>query len=394
MDEAGGYEPVARRLGARLFGLLFSDQRFLNAYRNLSAPDQSLRLILEFVLDPQEPDSAPYAWSVLPWEHLHDPKRDDPILLRSNVALIRRLSVDTEPAPFTADAPLKVLAILAEPWNADRYGRVEALRALTANLGESQLQVRVVPQPTLPALTSAIEEFNPHVLHVVAHGNFDKTMGGYLALEDDYGKADPVFAADFAQRVAGSGIRLVVLNTCLSAAAGDAKALSGIAQALVRAGVPAVVAMQYSVPVIAAHRFTGELYRALSRKTPLDDAVRVARGVLGGYHEAGPRAWAIPVFYLQVEQTILVRGEAVSASPQIEEKQAPTNLQTAAHLRPSLLPFESLSKRVALLHSPASAASERPPPESRPPSGTMSVATSPTASSGLPPRMSAPTANW
>ena len=71
----------------------------------------------------------------------------------------------------------------------------------------------------------------------------------------------------------------------------------GVAPALVAAGMPAVVANQYSVLDTAALTFAREFYAALAHGRPLGDASREARVALG--HEIGAEAldWGVPVLF-------------------------------------------------------------------------------------------------
>ena len=70
-----------------------------------------------------------------------------------------------------------------------------------------------------------------------------------------------------------------------------------MAPALVAAGVPAVVANQYSVLDTAATTFARELYAALARGESLGDATREARVALGHSVGTGGLDWAVPVLF-------------------------------------------------------------------------------------------------
>lgn len=339
LKKSGGPEPVALRIGQRLFDMVFPTPAFVEAYRSVRDDADSMRLVLEFVLDASDTESEVNEWAALPWEYLYDTQDDGFVALRPTCRLVRRLSSGRTIRRFAAQAPLKVLALIAEPWDQHAYGREEALRSLTADLTEGQVQVIQQPQPTLPSLVRSLAEHQPHVLHVVAHGLYDDEHGGILAIEDEYGATHVVPAQQFAQQVADNNIRLVVLNSCLSAAGEGAVAYTGVAQALLRAGVPAVVAMQYSVPVVTAHRFTGALYRAISNGTPLDEAVATARRTLSVDTNLAAMDWAMPVLYMQEQEDewSLGPGEGEATDPVLAEAAVPNNLGAASHPRPQTL---------------------------------------------------------
>ena len=116
LEQAGGPETVAHRIGTRLFELIFPTQAFVESYHGVRDDAEGMRLILEFALDPQESDSPVSRWAALPWEYLWDPEMAEFVALRPNCYLIRRLSSGGRVRPFTAPAPLKVVALLAELW--------------------------------------------------------------------------------------------------------------------------------------------------------------------------------------------------------------------------------------------------------------------------------------
>lgn len=337
LEQAGGPETVAHRIGTRLFELIFPTQAFVETYHGVRDDAEGMRLILEFALDPQESDSPVSRWAALPWEYLWDPEMAEFVALRPNCYLIRRLSSGGRVRRFTAPAPLKVVALLAEPWDQQPYGREEARRSLEGELSGEQVSIGLEPQPSFPAMIRALTEQKPHVLHLVAHGNYHPEQGGTLALEDEFGQTHPVPAQQFASQIAGSNVRLVVLNSCLSGSGEGAVAFQGVAQALLRAGVPAVVAMQSSVPVVTAHRFSGALYRALSMGTPLDEAVDTARRILSVDPLLPPLDWAIPVLYMQSDSWSLGRAGEGTTPGTVEEARAPGNLGTVSYLRPTRL---------------------------------------------------------
>ena len=85
------------------------------------------------------------------------------------------------------------------------------------------------------------------VLHFIGHGGIDRTTGqGYRALADEDGGETYRLSAVALGRLLRDHypLRLAVLNAC-EGARGDARnVFAGTAAALVRAGLPAVVAMQ------------------------------------------------------------------------------------------------------------------------------------------------------
>ena len=75
---------------------------------------------------------------------------------------------------------------------------------------------------------------------------------------------------------------------------------SGVATALVRAGVPAVLAMQFPISDQAAIAFSREFYRRLASGDALETAVTEGR-LLISRRDPESLEWATPVLYLRAE---------------------------------------------------------------------------------------------
>ena len=72
-------------------------------------------------------------------------------------------------------------------------------------------------------------------------------------------------------------LRLVVLNSCEGARASHVDPFSGVASALLRCGIPAVIGMQAEITDEAAITFSDRLYTALAQGFPIDAALAQSR---------------------------------------------------------------------------------------------------------------------
>jgi YVTN family beta-propeller protein len=145
-----------------------------------------------------------------------------------------------------------------------------------------------------------------HVLHFIGHGDYDVTTDqGRIALMGESGRADMVEADRLAVLLtqADPRPRLVVLNSCSSGEAGAQDLFSGTAAALVRSGISAVAAMQFTISDPAAIAFTRGFYTAIAHGYSIDDAARFGRvSILGRPHTL---EWVTPVLYVRGESTQL-----------------------------------------------------------------------------------------
>ena len=92
-------------------------------------------------------------------------------------------------------------------------------------------------------------------------------------------------------------LRLVVLNACEGARSARDDPFGGVAQALVRQGIPAVIAMQFEISDPAALVFSQSFYQAIADGLPVDVAMVEARMAM--FAEGHEVEWATPVLYLR-----------------------------------------------------------------------------------------------
>jgi CHAT domain-containing protein len=169
-------------------------------------------------------------------------------------------------------------------------------------LGELPVQMNldVVEGAHRQALLAVLRE-DYHVLHFVGHGTFDGDEG-HLIFENDQGRSDPLPALLLGQMVSDSDLRLAVLSACETSLAGGNTSFGGVAHQLVRGGIPAVVAMQSSIPDKSAIAFSRGLYGALTQGWSVDASVQEGRRAimttLGSGWE-GSVDWAVPTLHVR-----------------------------------------------------------------------------------------------
>ncbi|MHB8800395.1 MAG: DUF7379 domain-containing protein [Thermoanaerobaculia bacterium] len=287
-------EAALERWGAVLFETLFPGEvrRLWDAARG-SASGGATDVVFTSLLD----------WMAdKPWELAFDPHRR--AFLAATEACFVRNVVTAVPC---ATRPrrrgrLSVVVAAAQPGGLSPLSweeEAEAIRAGLAPLVASGLaRVRVERAVTAEALHRLVADGPCDVLHFVGHGTWDAGRRvGALVLESESGGVAPVEAPVLKTLLAGRGLALVVLNACQSARGSRGDLARGVAPALVAAGIPAVVANQFSVLDAAALVFARELYRSLALGRALGDAAREARLAVRCDAACGPVDWAVPVVY-------------------------------------------------------------------------------------------------
>ncbi|MCP3963949.1 MAG: CHAT domain-containing protein, partial [bacterium] len=227
--------------GQRLYGYLFGDGVKLESFFQFNDAYRS-RARLTLCL---HPDAA--ALYRLPWEYLHD--GNEFLCLNGRLLVNRRpLKLGTLSPPETA-LPLRILLVIAGPEDQAELDVERELAVITDALDDAQreglVRLEVLDYASLPALRDTLARFEYHVLHYTGHGVYRKRESkGYLCMEDDLGKTVLASADDLRPLLTGErSLRLVLLSACQSAQTGGLDAFDGVATGLLRADVPAVLAM-------------------------------------------------------------------------------------------------------------------------------------------------------
>ncbi|WP_323099752.1 CHAT domain-containing protein [Intrasporangium sp. YIM S08009] len=250
--------------------------------------DLRLRLRLEAV-----PDLDP-----VPWEYLYDKGLERFVALSQETPVVRLLDALDRPPVVTVEPPLRVLVMVSspsdlEPLAVDREKQL--LRATTGDLvAAGLLEVVVVEDATLISLQRALLD-DYHVFHFIGHGGFDEqAQEGVLALEHPDGTAHLVSGARLGTLLHDArSLQLAVLNACEGARTSGRDAFSGVGQALVRQGLPAVVAMQTEISDRAALVFSHEFYWFLTRGLGIDAAMCEVRKAMAVSDEAAEWGTAV-----------------------------------------------------------------------------------------------------
>jgi len=319
------------QLGARLAMVLFP-----GAVRDLYEksllclkPNQGLRIRLRM---------GTWALADLPWEYayVHPPgvPEQEPVSL-GFLALNRRLSmVRHEIVPGTRasldpvdENQLRLVALTAQPLgSAGLQLENETESVSKAVSGIRSIHLDILSHATWEGFQSELGEA-AHILHFAGHGQFDEQMGedfgtvegqGTLLFETEKGEADAKPAQDVALILNNTGVRLVLLAACEGGKVDGIHAWSGIATALARSGVPAVVAMQFRVRDSEVLAFSRRFYEDLAAGGSVDSAVTAGRLAMFDSKDRYSRDWGAPVLYLNAKEgRLFPRPEGSAEKPEI-----------------------------------------------------------------------------
>lgn len=296
-------EQRLRDVGQQLFEALFCGP-VQATYRASAraADDRGERLRVVLRLD------AP-GLAGIPWEAMYDAEKDEYICL--NDPLIRHIaSGSAEPLEITSS--LEVLVLVASPEGLTALD-VEAERkkladALAEPIADGRIHVKWLMQASWEQVQDEMLSGTWHVLHFIGHGDYDpRSDQGVIVLVDDNGGPNLVEADRLADLLnqADPTPRLVVLNSCLSGRSGASDLFSSTAATLVRRGINAVAAMQFSVSDTGAIKFARGFYSAIANGRGVGDAIGAGRVALR--ETRGSLEWVTPVLYVRGETAELFR---------------------------------------------------------------------------------------
>jgi len=277
------YTSQLKALGLDLYDRLFRGEvrRF---FLKTLADSQNLRIHWDG--DALDPRSA-----VIPWECLFVPNAPVSFLaLTRKYSLTRRNAAaeSTEVAPIAG--ALRILFVSATPASLPPLPFVEVELEVLSKVVERagpRVELRVLKNVNLELLTDTLREFRPHLFHFSGHGVYrPDTATGELVFEEspraDGGQTTPrLIAADrFAVLLHDYDVFLAVMNACDTGVSSMNDAVSSVAGALVKAGVPAVVATMRAVADEAATLFTREFYRSFLAGFTVEGSIAEARKIL------------------------------------------------------------------------------------------------------------------
>lgn len=167
-----------------------------------------------------------------------------------------------------------------------------ALEADTVAKGFRPATVLKGAKATLAAVTEGLPA--AAVFHFAGHSLFTRDKTGLLLASGTGGVENQLLDADSLRRLQLKNMRLAVLSACSTAAgSGGSRGFSSVNEALLRAGVPHVVASRWAVDSVSVTGFVEDFYRNVLSGQPVSDAVRLtARRMMSNPRTVHPYYWS------------------------------------------------------------------------------------------------------
>jgi len=315
------FDEAAKDFGNRLFRSVFRDEVrdcLMRSRDRAREKDRGLRIRLRF--NDRQQDELKLTASqkevqqllALPWEYLYSPSFRFPSKV-AETPVVRYMHMDEPVGELPVKGPLSILVMISSP---DDYPRLDVdkewknLNKAFADLRRNgAVELKLLEDASETALQHELRTHPYHIFHFIGHGGYDAESGdGYLIMEHPESE-DEENKRTVGRRLNGEGLadhlrsrrtlRLVVLNACDAGRVSLTDPFGGTAQSLVRAGIPAVIAMQFEITDTAAVDFAREFYKALADHCPVDAALADARLAMGNTE------WGTPALYMRSEDGCL-----------------------------------------------------------------------------------------
>lgn len=286
-------------LGKRIYHLLMTPvvkSLFSGSVAHLG-PKHGLRLALRLGLE--DPTVAPF-WS-LPWEYIFWPERKSFLCLNRKYMMVRLLDLPLPSMPPVRVAPVRLLVVTGDHPAYGSLDLVQEISFIKRAFDSHTVQIEVLQDATLDSVRHALSQKEFHGIHYAGHGAFDENKGeGALLFRDRGGAPQSVLGRTLAASLRGfPSLRFAVLSASQSGKISSVNPLGGVAAALLRSGLSAVVAFQTDAADDEAIAFTKSFYQRLAAGNPIDVAVLEGRLAVA---IRSPRSigWGSPVLYTRV----------------------------------------------------------------------------------------------
>lgn len=294
-----------REIGTYLFsGLLQGDVEKLfdraraDIEQATSAGGEEQQCVIRLIVPPE--------LQQLPWESFYDESRRGFLLNHRQYTLIREAErVESKPRVGQGKLPVSMLVVVPDGSRLKVESELHQLAVVVDKLGANIEYLELAERVTSTRLGDHLRKKNWDIVHFIGHGDLINGKA-HIRLNSDGEDDNWMYGEQFAMLFDEKAPRLVVLNCCYGGREASAPTLSGVGPFLLRAGIPAVVAMQYAIRDVVASHFSETFYtELLTGEHPgrIDLALARARKRLCIDH-AG-LAFATPVLYLAEDRAQL-----------------------------------------------------------------------------------------
>lgn len=306
-------EAQMHALGDQLANLALPEgilrEHFLLSLHEVESKGEGLRLRL--VIDAEPLAQVP--WEFLRLQQAAGKGPTDFLALRREVSIVRSNQVQASQRSLPQRDHMRLAAMLSSPIDQDELPLDEekkllesAVGALNPDSGRPRAVLSLAEHPaTLDALKKVLEG-EADVFHFGGHGIYDPAaQEGKLILEKPDRTSEFYEAEKLAARLRDAKVRLALLGACESGRVNGQNRWSGVASALTREQIPAVLANQFKIKTDSATLLAAAVYPRVLAGYSVDEALYEARREIFDAKGLINRDWGTPVLYLRESDGVL-----------------------------------------------------------------------------------------
>ncbi len=296
--------------------------------------NEGLRLRLH--LDPVELAHLPWEFMALP-PAAGQPKETDFLALHPQISIVRSDTVEAPARTLPDRDRVRVIAVFSSPYDQDpldidREKAVleEAVRQLNQAAGQELIAIKWTDRPANREAVQQVLSKGADIFHYAGHAIYEQAgRQGQIILEGE--GEDNEYDSDFyrgeqlAQLLRDAGVRLAVLGACETGRRAGQNIWSGVAPALTRQKIPAVIAHQFKILDKNVIWLTAKVYHRLLAGYTIDEALSEARQAIYQQNDLENRDWGVPVLYLHDQTGVLFPFPQADAAGKLEATTAAGN---------------------------------------------------------------------
>lgn len=314
-------------IGKELTARLFPSKEIRNFFqRAIDQAGAEGGVRLRLIINHPKLAQLPWEFCYLPVPEGQEDSYDNFMALNPKYSIVRHEALDTKPPELSKEGQdsIRLLAVTANvegggyrelDLDSEKEVIQEALQEFSVD-GIKLTWEPFVENPTAEELIQALDK-GADLFHFAGHGKFkmidvdlesqeDKGVGSLILLKNKTDSSPAPFSASLlAKHLHRAGVRVAVLGACESGRRDGFSPWTGVAPALIKEGIAAVVGMQYEVLDVLAMPFSKRFYTAIASGLSIDEAVSLGR--LEMYREADERGidWGIPVLYMRSSNGVI-----------------------------------------------------------------------------------------
>lgn len=219
----------------------------------------------------------------IPWEFLYDNRTNSFLCLSNDISIVRYIELISPTKRLSVASTLNILVIISDPSDYpilnSQLEKLNLEKALKKPINLGIIKLDFLNEPTIPKLVKKLHSFEYHIIHFIGHGIYDiKSQEGSLIFKGNNNKGAYVSGKRLATVIEKEqSLKLIILNACEGGLTSSTNVFSGVAQSLVKKGIPAVLAMQFTITDKAAIIFSEAFYSALAEGKEIDRSLSQAR---------------------------------------------------------------------------------------------------------------------